>query len=139
MYFFIHSIWRMDTHRERADYFTYTWDELLVFQRSAPHSRMQIDILEELLRPYRVCTARSKSKAKMRCYKSFIPFINIMGNIRFLGNKMDEIKHTNRDPEFWEHSALCFFKTWLHEDFRIEFFHHWLSVIKGSQKHWTEC
>lgn len=67
-----------------------------------------------MLRPYRGCRAGSKIKAKSRCYNAIIPSI-IMGNIRLLGNKMEEFTALIRTQrEYWEYSVLCFTVIWLH-------------------------
>ena len=45
------------------------------------------------------------------------PFSVVMGNVRSLSNKMDELTALTRShPEYCECSLMCFTETWLHRD-----------------------
>ena len=72
------------------------------------------NIPQELRRKGRGCRAGAKLKAKRRKYKPSVPAV-LMGNVRSLGNKMDELAalvQTQRESR--EASITCFMVTWLY-------------------------
>ena len=51
-----------------------------------------------------------------RRFKPCLPSV-VMGNVRSLSNKMDELTAlTQSHPEYRECSLMCFTETWLHRD-----------------------
>ena len=102
------------------EHIDYTRDQLIALCKSAllckpalqPGARPEVP---KVLRRRRWgCRARAKWKAKKRRHRLALPAI-IMGNMRSLGNKMDELAvliKTQREHR--ECSVLCFTETWLH-------------------------
>lgn len=123
----------MENHREREGCFVYTRDQLLELQRSVPCSGMQYHIFKELLRLYRRCRPKQR-----RFYKPFILSI-IMGSVRSLGNKMNELRTLIRS-QGWSGMQCALF----HWDMaawgyvRLEWFHPLLLEGEGRQESWNE-
>ncbi len=63
-------------------------------------------LLSLLWRRYRGCRAGVKHQAKKRRYKLYLPSI-IMGNVRLLANKMDELGRTHGLKKRWLHSSVA--------------------------------
>ncbi|KAJ8371917.1 hypothetical protein AAFF_G00298690 [Aldrovandia affinis] len=59
---------------------------------------------------------KTKARREKRRFKPYLPSI-IMGNVRSLANKMDELTALARSQaEFRECSIMCFTESWLHKD-----------------------
>ncbi|XP_030641381.1 protein NLRC3-like [Chanos chanos] len=86
-----------------------------------PHCKLEIlrckqHVPEEILRKYRGCRAELKLRMKKWRCKLYLTSI-IMGNVRSLANKTDELTALVRSQrEFRESSIMCFTEIWLHED-----------------------
>lgn len=73
------------------------------------------EILAELKRRKRECRAGAKRRERKRWYKPCLLSV-IMGNVRSLTNKMEELTALTRlQMEYWECSIMCFTDTWLNE------------------------
>ncbi|KAK0155060.1 hypothetical protein N1851_002626 [Merluccius polli] len=71
-------------------------------------------IPQELRGKHRGCRAGTKRREKRKRHKPAVPAI-IMGNVRSLGNKMDELSAlVKTQREYRECSLFCFSETWLH-------------------------
>ena len=89
------------------------------------------DIPEEIWRKtHRGCRGKNnqrKRKSKWRQrrleerrYKPCLPLV-VMGNVRSLANKMEELTELARSQrEYRECSLMCFMETWLHQDIPID-------------------
>ncbi|KAI4898658.1 hypothetical protein NFI96_029389 [Prochilodus magdalenae] len=70
----------------------------------------------EQRRPYRGCRAGDKRRERKGRYKPCLPSI-IMGNVRSLANKTDELSALIRTQrEYRECSILCFTESWLNQN-----------------------
>ncbi|KAJ8385610.1 hypothetical protein AAFF_G00184720 [Aldrovandia affinis] len=59
---------------------------------------------------------KTEARREKRRFKPYLPSI-IMGNVRSLANKMDELTALARSQaEFRECSIMCFTESWLHKD-----------------------
>ncbi|KAJ8402059.1 hypothetical protein AAFF_G00372940 [Aldrovandia affinis] len=59
---------------------------------------------------------KTEARREKRRFKPYLPSI-IMGNVRSLANKMDELTGvTQSQAEFRECSIMCFTESWLHKD-----------------------
>lgn len=110
--------------------FVYTREHLITLKSVSicdPTSYRILNIPEEIRRKtVRGCRGGRKQhggkvkrsvawKENMRKYKPYLPSL-IMGNVRLLENKMDELKALVRMENFFrECSLLCFTETWLHD------------------------
>lgn len=93
----------------------YSREQLLALRHTAVLPEASSAIPGDLLRRRRGCRAGVKHRGRMRRYKPFLPSI-IMGNVRSLGNKLDELSALTRlHREFRECSIMCFTETWLNE------------------------
>ncbi|KAI3360249.1 hypothetical protein L3Q82_014566 [Scortum barcoo] len=89
-------------------------DQLLALQeRLAVLPEERPDVPRELKRRRRGRRAGVERRARRRCYRPVLPSI-IMGNVRSLPNKMDElVALTRHQRENRECSLLLFTETWL--------------------------
>ena len=72
------------------------------------------EVPNELWRRHQGCRAGVKRRAKKRRHRPAVPAI-VMGNVRSLGNKMDELPALIKTQrEYHECSVLCLTETWLH-------------------------
>ncbi|KAI4904392.1 hypothetical protein NFI96_001727 [Prochilodus magdalenae] len=107
--------------------FVYTRDQLMMLKPAGMDTRTA-NIPEELWRrTHRGCRGGTKqrtgkSRAKRRRllekkgYKPRLPTL-IMGNVRSLANKMDELAAlAMSQKEYRQCSLMCFSETWLHQD-----------------------
>ena len=80
---------------------------------TAPAERPSIPA--ELKRRRRGCRAGIKRRQRKRRYKPYLPSV-IMGNVRSLLNKMDELAALTRLQRVYrECSIMCFTESWLNE------------------------
>lgn len=83
--------------------------------------------------------SQAACKDKARKYKPYVPSL-IMGNVRSLDNKMDELTAlVRRENIFRECSLMCFTETWLHDgipDSSIDI--NGFSVVRGDRRR-EEC
>ncbi len=86
-------------------------NQLIALSRPTLLPRAKPYFLEELRLRRRECRARAKHIAR-RSYKPFLPSV-IMGNVRSLPNKMDELA-TKMQQEYSESNIMYFTETWLH-------------------------
>ena len=98
----------------------YTHDQLIALCKpallceSALLPGIRPEVPKELWRRHRGCRARVKWRVKKRGHRPAVPAI-IMGNVRSLGNKTDELHALIKSQrEYRECSVLCFTETWLH-------------------------
>ena len=104
---------RADPACSRRDLFVYTRDQLIALSGTAalPGERPQIP--RELRRKRRGTRAGAQRRARRRRYKPVLPSV-IMGNVRSLPNKLDELSAlTRHEREFRECSVMLFTETWL--------------------------
>ncbi|KAK7880206.1 hypothetical protein WMY93_033125 [Mugilogobius chulae] len=93
---------------------TYTRDHLLSLRYGGIYGQRH-EIPAELKRKYRGSRAGRRRRLRRRRYKPYIPSV-VMGNVRSLANKMDELTAlTKTEPAFREASVMCFTETWLQE------------------------
>lgn len=95
--------------------FVYSRDQLLGLRQ---HSRagVQHDIPAEIKRRYRGCRAGKARRLKKKRFRPALPSV-VMGNVRSLANKMDELTMlTRKEKIFRECSVMCFTETWLHKN-----------------------
>lgn len=93
----------------------YTREQLLALSQAKPPSWERPDIPEELRRRRRGCRAGVKRREKRRRYKPAVPSI-IMGNVRSLPNKMEELSALTRlQWEYRQCSLMMFTESWLNE------------------------
>ncbi|TWW62365.1 Polyhomeotic-like protein 2 [Takifugu flavidus] len=91
----------------------YSRDQLFALRSSAALPKERPDVPPELRRRKRACRARVERRARRRRYRPILPSI-IMGNVRSLPNKMDELAAlTRHQREYRECSLLLFMETWL--------------------------
>lgn len=101
-------------HAERSRTIVYTREQLMAIRQPVLLPGARPEIPEELRRKRRGCRAGAKRKAKKRKYKPSVPAI-IMGNVRSLGSKMDELGAlVKTQREYRQCSMFCFTETWLH-------------------------
>ncbi|KAI4892795.1 hypothetical protein NFI96_002483, partial [Prochilodus magdalenae] len=94
----------------------YSRDQLLALRKTPPLFTSRLEIPAELRRPYRGCRAGNKRRERKRRYKPCLPSI-IMGNVRSLANKTDELSALIRTQrEYRECSILCFTESWLNQN-----------------------
>ncbi|KAI4874712.1 hypothetical protein NFI96_009725 [Prochilodus magdalenae] len=94
----------------------YSRDQLLALRKTPPLFTSRLKIPAELRRPYRGCRAGNKRRERKRRYKPCLPSI-IMGNVRSLANKTDELSALIRTQrEYRECSILCFTESWLNQN-----------------------
>ncbi|KAI4903482.1 hypothetical protein NFI96_006182 [Prochilodus magdalenae] len=118
--------WCTAAHHQHGP-FVYTWDQLIALKPAGMDTRTA-NIPEELWRrTHRGCRGGTKqrtgkSRAKRRRlmekkgYKPRLPTL-IMGNVRSLANKMDELAAlAMSQKEYRQCSLMCFSETWLHQD-----------------------
>ncbi|XP_029922299.1 NLR family CARD domain-containing protein 3-like [Myripristis murdjan] len=97
------------------DPIVYSRDQLLALRGTAvlPHERP--DVPRELKRRRRGSHAGAARRARRRRYRPVLPSI-IMGNVRSLPNKMDELAAlTRHQRDYRECSIMMFTETWLTE------------------------
>ena len=93
----------------------YTRDQLLAFRSMAMLTGDRPAVPRELRRRRWGRRAGAKLRARRRRYRPVLPSI-IMGNVRSLPNKMDEIAAlTRHERQYRESSFLVFTETWLTE------------------------
>lgn len=93
----------------------YTRDQLLASRSMSMLTGARPDLPRELKRRKRGRRAGAALRAKKRRYIPVLPSI-VMGNIRSLTNKMDELAAlTRHQREFRESSIMLFTETWLTE------------------------
>jgi len=109
------SLFVSESHALRSDGIVYSREQLIALCRPVLLPGARHDIPEELRRLKRGCRAGAKLRMKKkRRYKPCVPAI-IMGNVRSLGNKMDELGVlTKMQWEYRECRIMCFTETWLH-------------------------
>ncbi|TWW54569.1 RNA-directed DNA polymerase from mobile element jockey [Takifugu flavidus] len=101
-----------DPSRSRGS-LVYSRDQLFALRSSAPLPKERPDVPPELRRRKRGCRAGVERRARRRRYRPVLPSI-IMGNVRSLPNKMDELAAlTRHQREYRESSLLLFTETWL--------------------------
>ncbi|KAI4905891.1 hypothetical protein NFI96_014096 [Prochilodus magdalenae] len=118
--------WCTAAHHQHGP-FVYTRDQLIALKPAGMDTRTA-NIPEELWRrTHRGCRGGTKqrtgkSRAKRRRlmekkgYKPRLPTL-IMGNVRSLANKMDELTAlAMSQKEYRQCSLMCFSETWLHQD-----------------------
>ncbi|XP_077471012.1 endothelin receptor Ba isoform X3 [Stigmatopora argus] len=89
----------------------YINDQLLALR----NTWMPLDLPAELKRKRRGCRAGQKCQERKRCFRPSIPSI-IIGNIRSLPNKMEELKAlTKIQRQYRKICIMCFTETWLNE------------------------
>ncbi|KAI4873044.1 hypothetical protein NFI96_028699 [Prochilodus magdalenae] len=94
----------------------YSRDQVLALRKTPPLFTSRPEIPAELRRPYRGCRAGNKRWERKRRYKPCLPSI-IMGNVRSLANKTDELSALIRTQrEYRECSILCFTESWLNQN-----------------------
>nr|XP_054598774.1 uncharacterized protein LOC129163848 [Nothobranchius furzeri] len=77
--------------------------------------QLKPQIPNELKRKKRGCRAGAKRRQRKRKFKPSLPSI-VMGNVRSLANKMDELQALSRtQPEYQQCSVMCFTETWLQD------------------------
>uniref|UniRef100_A0AAQ5Z3V2 CLN6 transmembrane ER protein a n=1 Tax=Amphiprion ocellaris TaxID=80972 RepID=A0AAQ5Z3V2_AMPOC len=90
-------------------------EQLLALSQARPPSWERPDIPAELRRRRRGCRAGLKRREKRRRYKPSVPSV-IMGNVRSLPNKMEELTVLTRlQWEYRESSLMMFTESWLNE------------------------
>jgi len=93
----------------------YTRDQLLNL-RLCGGAGGRPNIPRELRRKNWGCRAGRRRWLKKRRYRPYLPYI-VMGNVRSLVNKMDELTSLTRSESvFREGSVMCFTETWLHDN-----------------------
>ena len=95
----------------------YTRDQLIALRNNTTALSLNTEwtIPTELKRKRRGCRAGRRKQERKRRFRPFIPSI-IMGNVRSLANKTDELAAlTRHQRDFRECSLLCFTETWLTE------------------------
>ncbi|XP_054866081.1 uncharacterized protein LOC129348770 [Amphiprion ocellaris] len=93
----------------------YSREQLLALSQARPPSWERPDIPAELRRRRRGCRAGLKRREKRRRYKPSVPSV-IMGNVRSLPNKMEELTALTRlQWEYRESSLMMFTESWLNE------------------------
>ncbi|XP_054872156.1 uncharacterized protein LOC111569300 [Amphiprion ocellaris] len=93
----------------------YSREQLLALSQARPPSWERPDIPAELRRRRRGCRAGLKRREKRRRYKPSVPSV-IMGNVRSLPNKMEELTALTRlQWEYRESSLMMFMESWLNE------------------------
>ena len=92
----------------------YTWDQLLALRHTPSLGTVRSEA-KELRSRRRGCRSGVKCKERKRRYKPCLPSV-IMGNVRSLPNKMEELTALTRlRREYRECSLICFTETWLSE------------------------
>ncbi|XP_065817350.1 uncharacterized protein [Labrus bergylta] len=90
-------------------------EKLVALCQPRLHPAERPDIPAELRRKRRGCRAGVKCREKKRRYKPSVPSL-IMGNVRSLPNKMEELTALTRlQREYRECSIMQFTETWLNE------------------------
>ena len=96
--------------------FVYTRDQLLALQTQAQQIGSYVDFPEDIIirKPRRRGHRGGvKSHYRKRWKRGALPSI-IMGNVRSLNNKMDELSIcTKYVSDFREASVMCYTETWL--------------------------
>ncbi|XP_032423388.1 uncharacterized protein LOC116723007 [Xiphophorus hellerii] len=99
---------------ERSRGIVYTREQLIALCKPLLRPRDRPVVPKELWRRRRGCRSGAKRRGKRRRHKPAIPAI-IVGNVRSLGNKTDEITALVRtQKDYRECSIFCFTETWLH-------------------------
>ncbi|XP_049893944.1 uncharacterized protein LOC126385944 [Epinephelus moara] len=94
----------------------YTRDQLLALRHTAVRPEERHDIPGELRRRKRGCRAGVQRRHRRRQYKPVLPSV-VMGNVRSLPNKMDELSAlTRHQREYRQSSVLVFTETWLNAE-----------------------
>ena len=92
----------------------YKHDQLIAPCKPALLPGTRPEVPKELRRRHRGCRAGVKRRVKKRRHRPAVPAI-VMGNVRSLGNKTDELAALIRSQrEYRECSVLCFTETRLH-------------------------
>ena len=93
----------------------YHRDQLIMLSKLKIISEISPQIPMELKRKRRGCRAGVRQREKRWRFKPFLPTV-VMGNVRSLANKIDELRVLTRSQkEYRECSIMCFTETWLHE------------------------
>ncbi|KAF7648519.1 hypothetical protein LDENG_00155780, partial [Lucifuga dentata] len=93
----------------------YTWKQLIDLNQPAVLRGVRLEIPKELRKRRRGCRAGVERREKKRKYRPYLPSI-IMGNVRSLMNKVDELAVLTRSQkEYRECSLMCFTETWLND------------------------
>ncbi len=96
---------------ENFDSVIYSREQLLALKYTTMSSVPRMDIPVDLRRRRRGCRVGVKCRLKKRRYKPSLPVV-IMGNVRSLGNKMEELTALARTQwEYRECSFMCFTET----------------------------
>ncbi|XP_070842981.1 uncharacterized protein [Chaetodon trifascialis] len=91
----------------------YSRDQLLALRNTAVRPEERPDVPRELRRRTRGCRAGIKRCDRRRAYRPTLPSV-IMGNMRSLSNKMDELAAlTRHEQDYWRCSLLLLTETWL--------------------------
>ncbi|XP_017537692.1 uncharacterized protein LOC108410896 [Pygocentrus nattereri] len=91
----------------------YNRGQLLALRQTAVLPDERPDISRELRRKRRGCRAGALRRTKRRRYRPVLPSV-IMGNVRSLPNKMDELAAlTRHQREYRECSVMLFSESWL--------------------------
>ncbi|XP_036944052.1 uncharacterized protein LOC119013532 [Acanthopagrus latus] len=94
----------------------YTREQLFALSEPALLPGDRPVVPQELRRRRRGCRSGAKRREKQRRHKPAVPAI-IMGNVRSLGNKTDELAAlVKTQREYRECSIFCFSETWLHSN-----------------------
>ena len=94
----------------------YQRDQLLKLSKIRINCEITQQIPMELKRKRRGCRAGVKQSEKRWRFKPFLPTV-MMGNVRSLANKTDELEMLTRSQrEYRQCSLMCFTETWLHEN-----------------------
>ena len=102
----------------------YSRAQLLALSATGAATIVPANIPDEIRRTYRgrrgngrrARLRRAEARRERRRYKPVLPAI-VMGNVRSLANKMDELAALARSQrEYRESSVMVFTETWLHRD-----------------------
>nr|XP_054604483.1 uncharacterized protein LOC107395178 [Nothobranchius furzeri]XP_054604484.1 uncharacterized protein LOC107395178 [Nothobranchius furzeri]XP_054604485.1 uncharacterized protein LOC107395178 [Nothobranchius furzeri] len=93
----------------------YNREQLINIGKAEIISQLKPQIPNELKCRKRGCRAGAKQRQRKRKFKPSLPSI-IMGNVRSLANKMDELQALSRTQlEYRQCSVMCFTETWLQD------------------------
>ncbi|XP_061732884.1 uncharacterized protein LOC133536408 [Nerophis ophidion] len=116
LFFFFSGRFVFGCDQRSSRNFVYTREELFALSLPALWGARP-DLPVELRKKRRGSRAGTKMRERRRKFKPAIPSV-LMGNVRSLANKMDELSGLVRtQKEYAVCSIMCFTETWLHADF----------------------
>lgn len=109
--FWLFIFWHQDNWLATTPLFTHTHTQLLALCNKQLLSVERLDIPVEIRRRRRGCRAGVKRHKRNRQYKPCLPSV-IMGNVRSLPNKLEELtSQTRLYTEYRQRSIMCFAET----------------------------